>query len=886
MKRWFLILLTLATIAAAEIAKAQDAPDPWMTRVSARHVAGEGVGHTSSYSSLDWFLPLSAESDSTMWFGDFRGLIFNDGEFGSNVGTGYRWFVEEHNRIYGINGYWDTRNDNSLLFNQIGIGVESLGQYFDVRANGYTPAVNDTYQHQFQNAYFQNNGLFIPSTVALSGMDAEAGVNLPSFSQISTSLFGGGYYYDSSQTIAAAGWRVRAEAAWRDAVVIGVSVQDDDLFGQTVSGMIELRHTVFHRVTLARRTMRHKFRDADGVGDGVTVRHRLADPVNRRQNIVLKEESARRAVFGGAPLNFVHVVPGGAGDGTFENPYGTISNAMLDPLAPTGVIYTPYGGTFTEDVTMTPGSTLFSNGPVQFVNTDFGAAPLPLSGANRSLAALPSKIVGDVTLANNTVLNGFDVQGEISGTSVTDVSLINNRVASSPTDAITLISSTGVSMNNMLIANPAQRGILLDTTAASLSSVTIQNSGSTALELDTSIGVSMNNLLIANPAGRGILLTDSAANMSSVTIQNSGSTALELNTSAGVSMENLLIENSAQQGILLNDSSANMSTVTIRNSGNTALEINTTGIGGIVAASGLNITNTVGNIKGIDANVTGAGNLLLGISALPGAAPATNSISVQQDAVNVSTSAGSTGNAVVLLNTLDVSSTSGAGIVVDGSAGAGTMWVSGFAANSVTNADTGGALFNTVTFDSNPITPAIEPVSAGLLRIGTVPDDVTGAGVSIQNSTGDLSLGVARIFNNNGPGLFVANSPNLTVSSTLGSAMETQSGAVLDLSDTQSALNFLSLRSENSPAVTHGIHLNNVTGTITSTTTTIVDSNAPAAILIENIPAAPNSLEPNFGSLTIESLFDNTEATNISLPGVTTGIDQPIYTGPLTILAP
>lgn len=887
MNRCFLIFITLATIAAAETAKAQYAPDPWMTRISARHVAGEGVGHTNSYSSLDWFLPLlPAESDSTMWFGDVRGLIFNDGEFGSNMGSGYRWFVEDQNRIYGINGYWDTRKDNSLLFNQAGIGVESLGQIFDFRANGYTPAVYDTYQHQLGTAYFQDNRLFVASTAALSGMDAEAGVNFPTFHQISTSLFGGGYYYDSNHTIAAAGWRVRAEAMFRDFVVVGVSVQDDDLFGQTVNGMIELRHTVFHRATLARRSMRHKFRDADGSSDGQTVRHRLADPVYRRQNIVLKEESARPATFGGAPLNFVHVVPGGAGDGTFENPHGTISTAMLDPLAGSGVVYTPYGGTFTENVTMTAGSTLFSNGPRQFVNADFGSVPLPFSGANGSLTALPSTIVGDVTLANNTVLNGFDVQGGVSGTNVLGVSLANNRIASSPGDAIRLTTSSGVSINNLLIVNPAQRGILLNNSVASLSSVIIQNAGNTALELDTSTGVSMNDLLIVNPAGRGILLNDSSANMSSVTIRNSGNTALELNTSIGMSMDNLLIANSAGRGILLNDSSANMSSVTIQNPGNTALEINTNGIGGIVAASGLNITNTVGSIRGIYANVTGAGNLLLGISALPGAAPALNSISVQEDAVNVSISG--TGNAVVLLNTLAVSSTAGAGIVVEGSAsaGAGTTWVSGFAGNSVTEAANGGVLFNNVTFDSNPLTPAIDQVSAGILSIGAVPDDVKGRGVSIENSTGDLNLGLARIFNNNGPGLFVANSPSLTVSSTTFSSIESQTGAVLDLSNTNAALNFLSLKSENSPGANHGIHLNNVTGTINSTSTNLVDSQAPAAILIENIPGPPDSLKPNFGALTIESLFDNTEATNIRLPGVTTGIVQPIYTAPLTIVGP
>ena len=195
-------------------------------------------------------------------------------------------------------------------------------------------------------------------------------------------------------------------------------------------------------------------------------------------------------------------------------------------------------------------------------------------------------------------------------------------------------------------------------------------------------------------------------------------------------------------------------------------------------------------------------------------------------------------------------------------------------------------MFNTVTFDSNPLTPAIEPVSAGTLTVGAVPADVAGAGVSIQDSLGDLNLGVAKIFNNNGPGLFVENSPNLTVRSTTGSTMETELGPVLDLRDTITGLNFTSLKSENSPGANHGIHLDNVTGTITSTTTNLVDSNAPAAILIENIPAAADTLVPNFGALTIESLVDNTEATNISLPGVTTGIAQPIYTPPLTIVFP
>ena len=793
MKHLFNIFFSVAVLAVAGIAEAQDAPDPYMTRLSARHVAGAGVGHTNSFSSLDWFLPLSAESDSTMWFGDFRGIIFNDAEFGSNVGTGYRWFVEDQNRIYGINGYWDTRNNNMLLFNQAGLGVESLGQVFDFRANGYTPAVNDTYQQG--NVFFAGHGLALPTSSALSGVDAEAGINLPTFYQVSTRVFGGGYYFDSNHTNKAAGWRVRMEAAFRDTVVVGVSAQDDGLFGQTLNGMVELRGVFYHHGTLARRSMRHKFRSADGTGDGVTVRHRLADPVYRQQNIVLKDFNSRLTTPGGTPLDFLHVVPGGTGTGTIEDPYGSISNAMLDPLAPTGIIYTPSGGTFIENVTMTPGSRLFSNGPVQLVSTNIGDVGIPNSGVSSSLTALTSTIVGNVTLANNTALNGFDVQGGVTGTNVSSVSLANNRIEAAPGDAISLTSSTGMDLNNLLISNPVQRGILL------------------------------------------------------------------------------------------NDSSATLSSVTIQNPGNTALEINTTATNRTVTATGLNISNTAGSIMGVDASVTGAGNLLLNISGTPSAS---SSISVQQDAVNVSTAAGSTGNATVQLNSLTTSSSAGSGIVVDGSAGAGTTTVTGFSGNSVTKAATGGVLFNAVTFDSDVATPGIQPVSADTLKVGASVADVTGAGVSIQNSTGSLNLGAATVFNNNGPGLFVTTSPGLTLSSTAASTIETKLGPVLDLKDVVTALNFTSLKSENSPGVNHGIHLNNVTGTITSTTTRIVHSQDPAAILIENIPVVPNSLRPQFGALTIESLFDNTEATNINLPPnpLDAGIVQPIYLPPLTIIFP
>ena len=355
---------------------------------------------------------------------------------------------------------------------------------------------------------------------------------------------------------------------------------------------------------------------------------------------------------------------------------------------------------------------------------------------------------------------------------------------------------------------------------------------------------------------------------------------ISLTGSSDIRVSNLLISTPVMRGILLDDTSASLTSVTIQNPGGSALEITTAAIDRTVTATGLSITSISPNpvVRGIDATVTGAGDLTLSLTS--------SSINTQADAVNVSTLGGSTGDLLLRFSSVSASSTTGTGILVDGSAGAGSTFVAAFSNNTVSTAATGGVSFDTVTFDANPTLAGIQSVAAATLNVGDTAADITGPGLSIDNSTGKLNLGVVKLFNNNGTGLLVRNSPGpLTLSSSMGSTIDTQIGAALDLEAVTTSLTFASLNSENSPGTDHGIHLDDVAGTITSTTTTIVDSQDPAAIRIENIAAPGNTLRPRFGALTIESLADNTEATNIQLPGITTGIVQPIYTS-LNVIFP
>jgi hypothetical protein len=782
MKRFFspgpALYAALLVVTAMPVV-AQDAPAPWVTRFSGRTVVGDGVGHDDGFSSVDWFLPLSAEDDSTMWFGDFRALVFPHTEIGGNAGMGYRWYNFDQNRIYGINGYWDVRRKEGLLWNQAGIGFESLGEIMDFRVNGYTPAVNDTTQHL--NHRFVGNNLLLREYNALTGIDYEAAANLPDFGDIQSKIAGGGYYFDSTHTEAAAGWRARIEVAFRDTVAASFAVQDDDLFGSTFNVGIEIRRAIRHFESPSHRSMDHKFRNDRGTGDGQTILHRLADPVYRQQNIVLHKTVGFATDTAGVPLTFVHVVEGGAGDGTFETPYGTISDAMLDPLAPTSIVYTPTGGTFTEDVTMVAGTRLLSNGPVQVVTTSTGDIVLPFSGSGRDLDVLPASIVGNVTLADNTELSGFDITGGVSGIGLTDVNINNSVIGSAPADGLSFM-------------------------------------GTDAITIDT--------VSITNPTGRGLLLDDSSATITDLRISNAGDDAIEIITAA------------TDRTISLTD-----------------------------------LTVTSATLQGLDVNVAGAGDLTLALSG--------GDINATGNAIDIATTAA--GDALVSIDSTTVASDTGAGINADGSGGAGTLFITSFANNTVTAAGAGGVLLNTVTQDSDPATVGNQQVVSTSLTIGSTANRVDGVGLSLVDVTGDWDAGTVGIFNSGATGLFVDNTglgTPVVLSTSAGSVLNTATGPAIELDTVTADLNFTSITSTNSATLAAGF--TNVTGSITSVTTTLSGSVAPS--LLYDTIALPDVFTANLGATTINSTISDVEADNIDKLGDVSGLTE-IYT-PLTINGP
>jgi hypothetical protein len=199
---------------------------------------------------------------------------------------------------------------------------------------------------------------------------------------------------------------------------------------------------------------------------------------------------------------------------------------------------------------------------------------------------------------------------------------------------------------------------------------------------------------------------------------------------------------------------------------------------------------------------------------------------------------------------------------INGTAGAGTIYITSLDRNVISAAMTGGLLVDTATFDADPATGAIDPVQAASLTIGAsgAMGSVTGDGVRLLDPTGDLRIETLTIFNRMGTGLLVdtkggGTTFNLETGPT--SSITTTTGAAMSLDPLTIDLQFAALQSTNSAA--NAIFLDTVSGRLTSESTTLNGSVAKS-ILIQN---TPSPLLVNLGVTTIDSTIGPAQSDNI-----------------------
>ncbi|HLO86963.1 MAG TPA: right-handed parallel beta-helix repeat-containing protein [Nostocaceae cyanobacterium] len=575
----------LATITTALAQTVETAPI-FTPRVGVRYTT-EGAGY-ESFSSFEGFLPVLQTPGNSLTFLQGKVLLDVDSNIATNILLGHRFFSGEQNRVTGGYISYSSRDTGQSNFDQLGFGFESLGSW-DLRFNAYLPLNSSEALLSTANTGngFQGNSFILGRQslfqVALSGVDAEVGTRLAPLGQGDLRGFAGVYYYSGGESKEAFGWRTRVEARPTDYLNLGLSLQNDDLFDTRL---------VF--------TIGANFPGSSGRGSKPNKNSallRMAETVERQATILVTNETRSSTTIAtgtdGQPLTIIYVTDNGTGNGTFESPFGKITDAVTI-AKPNNIIYvlSDTSTTFTP-FKIPDGVQVLSSGILQTVNTQqFGLVTLPLSGSGIHPIITGSVPSGEglVTLGNNSVLSGFNLQVQgsngaraIQGTGISDVKIEYNKISNAFGEGIyleniggtatinsnTINSTAGNAINlsqvvnsqitNNTITNSGGQGIQIANASgtSNISGNTITNSTGDGIQLSQTNSTQITNNTITNPGGEGIQVVNANgnSNVSGNTINNATGKSIQLSQVASTQVNNNNISKAGSQGILLENAS-------------------------------------------------------------------------------------------------------------------------------------------------------------------------------------------------------------------------------------------------------------------------------------------------------------------------------------------
>lgn len=400
------------------------------------HMAGPAVGRRESAT----FLELTPFTTLDTWFigGDFRLLRPNEGNLGGSGGVILRRYNPRRNAIFGANVFYDVDDTRGRQFEQVGVGLEWLSAWLDIRANGYLPTGNDKkvlaagvvrgserfvgynlFYDRFSQQATASTGVDMLFTVPIPGRWAEA-VNLEASA--------GWYYFSPNDERLSdfAGGRLRVDGSIIKRLLHAyVEYSNDRAFDSLVSVGVDVNY--WNRYDNQPRIGGNQF-------------HRITDYVRRNWTVVAVNETAfdRNLIAvnpaTGTPYIIEHVDTNGNSlfaDGTFERPYTTLIAAQNNaPSPPNNIIYVHAGSVFNTPLVMNNGEVILGEGVAH--ELALPGVPdvviLPRTGKAGGKPVFDQISGVPVRLANNTTFGGFAISRTSIGPAILGNGITNARL--------------------------------------------------------------------------------------------------------------------------------------------------------------------------------------------------------------------------------------------------------------------------------------------------------------------------------------------------------------------------------------------------------------------------------------------------------------------------
>ncbi len=458
---------------------------PSPIRMGARYTIGRGVGYSQGYSTLEGFFA------ATPWFDDawipyldMRGHVFDNGKFAANAGLGLRYM---NSRVWGINAYYDYRNTVHQHYNQVSLGLESLGLIWDFRINGYLPVgakKSPFYDAKF--ASFQGNQMYISvkQEFAMKGANAEVGAHITNAKNAQLYAAVGPYYF---QNAGKHSWGGEGRLVFETLQHIRLQLNGsyDSLFKGIIQGEVGVFYAFGPRKVVRKTQVEQetgffssmhskkeaKTKEDDACRDAMLLRERALQRIDRNEIIVLdkKRERGLAKDLNGQPYSFVFVDNTSHSNGTFESPYNSLT-AAENNSKPGDILYIfPGDGTATgmeSGITLQDSQRLLGASiPHQF-HTIFGTITLPPLASTAPVInnMMVSSGLSTINLSSNNEVSGFtinDVQGVFNSASIsfpsgTNALITHNTITTiGSADAINIGDPLGVSIphGDVTVAN-------------------------------------------------------------------------------------------------------------------------------------------------------------------------------------------------------------------------------------------------------------------------------------------------------------------------------------------------------------------------------------------------------------------------------------------------
>lgn len=436
-------------------------------RITIRHIDPHGIGYNQGYTTLEAFFAFTNGS-CYLPFLDVRGHIFNNGKPAANAGFGVRYLGSS--RIWGINSYYDYRKTNHLHYNQVSVGLESLGKVWDVRLNGYlpvgttsTPYGTSTFSHfQGHHLYFSRKQEF-----AMKGANAEVGAHIDSFKNVPLYFAAGPYYLEGKGRVAWGG-EARVAIDLYEYVRIEGNTSYDNVFKWIGQGQLSINIPFGKRKTCKKDPQ-------CSCSHALAMSHRAVQRVDRNEIIPVDHRHHSAAAINpatGEPWFFWFVDNTSSSLGTYESPFSTLVQAQ-NASSPNQVIYVfPGDGTtkgMSDGIAMQNAQMLLGASISHSFLTTTGTIVVPALAP--TIPHITNTSGNAVTLANNNTVSGFhisteftnnsDISGGIFGIGITNFAADQNTFD-------TLIPNT----NGIYLQNPSGQVVVSN---SSFSNFTDQN---------------------------------------------------------------------------------------------------------------------------------------------------------------------------------------------------------------------------------------------------------------------------------------------------------------------------------------------------------------------------------------------------------------------------